>query len=492
MTRPIILCLLAATLACLAPAAAGASPTQESMFQDDHLLASSNATVQERTLKELESLGVDSIRSNFLWSAIAPEPNSKRRPRFDATDPAAYPEAQIARFDRLVRGAAEHGIELQVTITGPIPAWASDCGGSLLRRRTCRPDPREFGRFATALAKRYDGTFGDLPRVSRWSIWNEPNQAGWLYPQYSRIAGAYRPEAARRYRDLAYAAIAALRENGHKGDTIMLGETAPLGRYRGPWAKRNVAPVPFLRAVLCMTARGGRLGGREGKALGCGTFKQLMVTAAAHHPYNRAASGSPRQPVAAGDITMPTLGRLTRLLARARHLRRVPRRLPVYLTEFGIQTNPPDRPSGVPLAQQARWINEVDWIAYQNPRIESVAQYVLSDERSIAGSQTGLRFRNGRAKPSYAAYRLPLWVVRRGGRTSLWGQVRDGGIGTRATVSYQARRGGGWRTFRTVSIGNARGYFRLRTTRAAYRWRIASKPAHGSRKLSRAAKPEPR
>ena len=42
-----------------------------------------------------------------------------------------------------------------------------------------------------------------------------------------------------------------------------------------------------------------------------------------------------------------------------------------------------------------------------------MSQYKLVDEASLASFQSGLRFMNGRAKPAYAAYRLPIWVVRR-------------------------------------------------------------------------------
>ena len=463
------LLLLTLVLAMLAPATAAASASQESVFQDDSALLFSTHQRREQTLDELHRLGVDTIRSNLLWNWVAPRPNSKRRPRgFDATDPAEY-GGRWFRFDQLVQGAAARDIAVQWTLTGPIPSWASSCSKL---RHVCRPNPREFGRFATAVARRYSGSYRGLPRVSRWSIWNEPNQAGWLYPQ---------TEAPRRYRSLAYAGIGALRANGHARDMILLGETAPLGRRFGSPEKRNMAPIPFWRGVLCLD--GGP---------GCRHFKQLRVTGAAHHPYTRGASGAPTSPAAPGDVTFSSLDRLTSVLNAARHRRRVPSRLPIYLTEYGIQTNPPDRYAGVRPSTAATWLNQSEWIAYNNPRVRSVAQYELRDERALASFQTGLRYKDGRPKPGLAAYRLPLWVVSRPGHTMVWGHLRPGGRGDEVDVLYQSRPGRAWRRLKTVRITNSHGYFRVITHRSAYRWRLAWKKAGRRKQLSRAALPTPR
>jgi hypothetical protein len=304
--------------------------------------------------------------------------------------------------------------------------------------------------------------------VSRWSIWNEPNQAGWLYPQ---------TEAPLRYRSLAYAAIDSLRASGHARDMILLGETAPLGRRFGAPGNLNRTPVAFWRAVLCTGPTR------------CSHFKQLRVTGIAHHPYTRAAARSPVSPVGPEDVTLGTIGRLVREIDRAARRRRLPGRLPIYLTEYGVQTNPPDRYAGVPPALAATWLNQSDWLAYNNPRVMSVAQYELRDERPLAAFQTGLLFLNRRRKPSFYAYRLPLWVVARGGRTTVWGQVREAGLGARVDVLVQSRRGAPWRRFQTARVSNARGYFRLVTRRSAYRWRLSWTTPFGSKHLSRVALP---
>src|SRR5438270_495636 len=64
-----------------------------------------------------------------------------------------------------------------------------------------------------------------IPRVSFWELWNEPNQAGWLAPQWSHGV----PQSPIMYRRLYYAGRRSLDATGHGGDVILIGNTAPLG-----------------------------------------------------------------------------------------------------------------------------------------------------------------------------------------------------------------------------------------------------------------------
>jgi cellulase (glycosyl hydrolase family 5) len=457
----------------LVPAAAEASSRQESLFQDDNTLIYSGDQRRDQALDELKALGVDVIRTNLLWSQVAAAPNSRHRPPGDR-----YATGGWARWDALVTGARARGMKVQITLTGPLPLWASYCGGSARIRRTCKPSPGEYGSFVTAAAKRY-------PSVNRWSIWNEPNQSGWLYPAN---------QAPYRYRALAYEGIKRLRANGHAHDQILLGETAPLGRRTGSRAKRSLAPGAFIRGVFCMDRRGKRLRGRAARRDHCkgGKMKRLRATGWAHHPYTRGGGKNPRGRVGRDDITLPKIGRLSRELNRGAHQRRIRGHMPIYLTEYGFQTSPPDRLAGVRPSTAARWLNESSWIAYNVGRIKSVAQYELYDERDRGAFQTGLRYLSGRAKPGLAAYRLPIWVVRRHHRTTIWGQARAGGTRDRVEVRYQRKRGAHWRHVRTLRP-NSRGFIRLRVRRGGYRWRLYWRDAAGHlHARSRVARPASR
>src|SRR3954452_2612093 len=193
MRRTITLILL--VVLALAAAPAHASRSQESLFEDEVSLLYSGAERRDQTLDELQGLGVDVIRANVIWNRYAPSPSSKRKPSFDASDPNAY---ALGELDALVAGASARGMTVLLTPTGPGPAWASACGGSATARRICNPRPAEFGKFVTALGRRY-------PTVTRWSIWNEPNQGGWLTPQWKKRSRTYIPWAPVMFRNLVRA-----------------------------------------------------------------------------------------------------------------------------------------------------------------------------------------------------------------------------------------------------------------------------------------------
>jgi hypothetical protein len=87
-----------------------------------------------------------------------------------------------------------------------------------------------------------------------------------------------------------------------------------------------------------------------------------------------------------------------------------------------------------------------------------------------SGFESGLRFADGRKKPAYDGFRLPLVVDRRGSRVSLWGLVRPAGAAT--TVQVQVRSGGSWRPLLSKRT-NSRGYWTARSRyRSGGRWRV--------------------
>src|SRR4051812_11956024 len=469
--------LCGALLLCLA-APASASRNQESIFEDEHQLLELGPGVANRALTDVHSLGADSIRSLVLWSRIAPR-GTRRPPAFPAADPRAYPPSSWDPYDDLVRGAGVRGLGLILSPTTPGPAWASRCKR---KSGTCKPDANAYRAFVTALGVRYSGGYRDenqgrgvLPRVTRWSLGNEPNQPGWVTPQYERKKRHLVATAAVVYRALARGGIAGLRASGHGRDQILLGETSPIGRTSGSLAKRPIPPVQFLRRLFCLTPGGRRLRGADGKRHGCRRFKKLVVSGFAHHPYQRGGSRPPAaKPQAAGEITISSPSRLRRVLDAAGRAKRIPRRLPVYYTEFGFQTNPPDRIFGVRVGFQGQYINQSDWMAYRDPRVRAVAQYKLVDEASLASFQSGLRFVDGRAKPAYAAYRLPIWVSGRGSRLRVYCQVRPAANGTPQVVQIQRRprKGGAYTTVKTVTVRSRYGQFLTRVHKRGGVWRL--------------------
>src|SRR4051812_10366841 len=229
--RRATLLIVFAVLALL-PGPAQASQSQESVFEDETSLLYSGPERRDQTLDELRDLGVDVIRANVIWNRYAPSPQSKSKPSFDATDPNAY---ALGEMDALVAGASARGMAVLLTPTGPGPAWASSCGGSASSRRICSPKAAEYGKFVTALGRRY-------PTVTRWSLYNEPNQGGWLTPQWKKSGGTHIPAAPAIYRNLVRAGTAALDASGHGGGQNLPRETPPIRRASRRHSKSPPGP----------------------------------------------------------------------------------------------------------------------------------------------------------------------------------------------------------------------------------------------------------
>ena len=452
------------------------------------------AAARERALDDAVALGADGVRALVAWDEIAP---AQPPAGFDPADPGSYQPARWDRLDALVRGTAARRLTLLLSPSTPAPLWASRCEGSATRRRLC-PDGAQYGAFLRALGRRYSGSYVDeneggaiLPRVGRWSFANEPNQPSWLRPQFARAGGVRYPAAAVTYREMVRAGIAGLRASGHRRDQMLLGETSPIGRVRGRLATRPVPPAAFIRALLCIDREGAALSGRAAAVRGCEEPRRLRVTGYAHHPYNRGGSQPPlaRGP-AATEITIASSGRLERPLDAAARLRRIPRGLPIHYTEFGFQTNPPDHLFGVPPARQAEYINESDWIAYGDPRVRTVAQYKLVDDSVVSSFQSGLRFWDGRPKPAYDAYRLPLWITRQSGsRLRVYGQLRPLAPGASATVQLQnaALGAGRFRTVKRIPVSSENNTFLVSVARREGRFRLRWVAPDGFVLLSREA-----
>jgi hypothetical protein len=77
----------------------------------------------------------------------------------------------------------------------------------------------------------------------------------------------------------------------------------------------------------------------------------------------------------------------------------------IWITEYGYQTNPPDRAFGVTFTQQSRYLTQAYGIAKRHPRIDMFLWFLLRDERRYDGWQSGLITVGGKRKPAFAAFR---------------------------------------------------------------------------------------
>jgi hypothetical protein len=144
-------------------------------------------------------------------------------------------------------------------------------------------------------------------------------------------------------------------------------------------------------------------------------------------------------------LTMARLGNIRRLVTRLWGAR-----TPLWLTEYGYETNPPDRARGIPWARHAFFVGRSALRVWQQPGTTLLIWFLVRDEPRLAGWQSGLITATGVPKPARAAFALPLaQISRRRTATVLWGQVRPGS-GRRPYVIQRVHRG------RWVSAGGTR------------------------------------
>src|SRR6266511_2520246 len=75
----------------LASAPAQASRTEWTMFEDHPTLVGSGPAIRQQTLDTIRALGADTLRIEVKWAEVAPRAGAKKKPKFDATNPSAYP-----------------------------------------------------------------------------------------------------------------------------------------------------------------------------------------------------------------------------------------------------------------------------------------------------------------------------------------------------------------------------------------------------------------
>ena len=451
--RVVLASLLAGlALAAGAPGAQGAGDMQTGIA-DDRLILRGDAVVPA-VAQIWARMGIDSVRIHARWIAVVPRPEDRRKPKgFDLSNPED-PRYDWGKLDLAVRALRANAIEPILAVTGSGPVWASR--NPKRDDPRYKPDPRLFGQFAGAVARRY------AKQVSRYLIWNEPNIPGWLQPQHTCTRGRCVPESPHMYRELFRFGARAIRHEDATAQ-VLFGTLAPRGRDPAS-SSAPVRPLEFLRTMGCVTTRYRR--DRSGRCRGA---RPVRADAFAYHPHPIVMAPDERAPER-DDAAIADLGRLKAVLdrtTRAGIVRPVRgRRFDIHLTEFGYQTNPPDPNVGISTTRQARWVQQSTYVAWKDPRIKTITQYEFQDEPittnpagtdPFAGWQSGMLFVNGKPKPLFAAFPNPFWIdVRRGRPTArFWGQVRPGGV---HRVRLQRRLQDRWTTVRVLET-NASGYW---------------------------------
>jgi hypothetical protein len=365
--------LLVFALACAllvppAPAALAAKG-MELAIQDDFTLVNELPSVayRQKSLTLADGLHASWVRANVNWSYVVGSAAKKK----NAPKNIVY---NWSGYDRLVDQAAAKGIHVQLALTGPAPAYAA--GNH--RMGPYKPKASAFKVFAREAAVHFAG------RVTRYSIWNEPNYVSWISPL---SAG---PRVYRSLYTTGYAAI----KKADPAASVLIAETSPYALK-----KRATAPLAFLRGVTCANAS-------YHKARSCSTLK---TDGYAHHPYDFDHKPTYKYP-GKDNVTLGTLSRLTSALSKlkkAKLLTTPSGGVPyLYLTEYGYFASGKRK---IAASKQGSYLVQAFTMAQKNPHVKQMLQYLLVQPgRKYRSFDTSIA--STKAKPTAAYKKLAAWA----------------------------------------------------------------------------------
>ena len=237
------------------------------------------------------------------------------------------------------------------------PAWT---GSPCAPGTNCPPaNPTLFANFATAAAKRYTPL-----GVTKWEIWNEPNNAAFWGGKIN--CGAYSSDL-----KLAYIAIKAVNPNAG----IISGGLAPESTDG-----LNMSPTDFL-SCLYQNNDGG------------------YFDAIGDHPYTYPEMPSASTPNAWGQMSETARSLRSLMIANGDAGKRI------WITKFGTPTNGPDPASYISQAQQATMVTTAINLYETYPWAGPLFWYTFRDNgTSTTDNQNffGLTNFDGSTKPAYA------------------------------------------------------------------------------------------
>jgi len=401
------------------------------------------STVMDRARAD----GASVWRFQLAWATVAP------------TKPASLAAAANPHWSGYDWTSTDATVE-EITAAGmtPLialqdaPAWAEGPhrpSTSAAPAGTWEPSASWFGAFATAIAKRYSGTFTPtgssqpLPAVRDWEAWNEPNLAVFLTPQWTASKQPKSPGLYRALLNAFYKGVRSIAPN----DVVAGGATAPFG---DPPGGQRMPPVTFWRSLLCIST------GAHPHSTHC--HDHVYMDAISHHPY---PLGPPTtHAVDPGDISVSDLGKITMLIPIAERagtlLPMGPK--PLWITELSWDSNPPN-PNGLSPALQAEYLEGAFYVLWMQGA-HLITWWNIRDDTPSPGWVTSLAsgiYYDGMTpaqdtpKPSYTAYTFPFTAYRSKGIAQLWGMAPTAG-----PVAIQVENGTTWTTVTTLQAGQSR------------------------------------
>jgi hypothetical protein len=429
-----VVLLAASLLLCLLPALASSASaaTFTRGFVDDVWVAtySPSQTTQQWADNVYKSGGrIAELEVDWLtYEPNAPAAGS------NAANPSNPAYVNWPDLDARVETLESAGVQPLFLVTDA-PDWAQANKGANPNTQGYEPNDAALRSFMDALATRYDGHYPNpadpghsVPRVRYYQDWAEANLSVKLAPQWTRLHGAWVNTGATIYRNMLNAFYAGVKA-ASPSDTVVFTGLESYGDPAGT-ALGRVSPVTFLETVLCLNAKLQKV---------CSTPAHFDVLAS--DPYD---VGSPTTAaVNADDASAPDLAKLTKVMDAAVKAKTVlpDNRKPLWVTEFGYDSNPPN-PQGISLAKQARWL-EQSFYVFWSEGVNDVFWYLIRDQPGHdyqTSYFSGIYFYNGTKKPSYTAYTFPLVVAADGKKSAqIWGIAPVAG-----RVTVEERVSGSW------------------------------------------------
>jgi len=360
---------------------------------------------RERWLDTTVNLNAGIVRLDAHWgSMVTGKPANP-------TDPAD-PAYEFSDFDEAIRDATARNLRVMITFTNAPPYAEGGGKPAVVDTAAWKPDPAELGAFAKAVASRYSGGFGGLPRVRYYEAWNEPNLDLYLAPQYDN----YKSVAVDRYRRMVNAVKRAV-SSVRRDNAVVAGSLAPYGDEPGGQRTR---PLVFLRKFFCLNSKL--------KATGCPTKPRIDILS--HHPIN--LSGGPRRSALdPDDVSSPDMKNVAQVLRAAERQGTIAgnrKRHPLWVTEFWWESFPDGPHAAIPgLNKHGRWIEEALYLFWK-AGVKTAIYFTLVDsplDRQNPGAtlQAGLFLEDGTPKPAATAFRFPFVTERKSRRqVRAWGK----------------------------------------------------------------------
>jgi hypothetical protein len=395
---------------------------------DDPNLQSSDAGERDRWFDRTVDLGARVVRLDVVWDGlVAGKPANPN----DPSDPAY----DFSGLDAAVQAAGDRNLNVMLTFQSA-PSYAEGANGPGAYTGGWKVEPAALGSFAQAVASRYSGSFGGLPRVSFYEAWNEPNLDAFLGPQYAHG----RQVAVGRYRKMLNAVEKSV--TSVRGDNeVIAGSLAPYGDDPGDHRTR---PLIFLRKLFCLN--------HNLKKTSCPSKARFDILS--HHPIN--LSGPPRQsaisPDDVGSADMKNVEKTLRAAEREKTIGGGSKH-PLWVTEYWWESFPDGFRDGIAgLKDHGLWIEEALYLFWK-AGVDTAVYYTLQDspfdpDDPGATLQAGLFNVDGDPKPAAQGFTFPFVTERSSKRkVKAWGKAPASG-----KLKIERKSGNGWSKIDSVNV----------------------------------------